>query len=44
MRQVLDFGKINGLVLVALSSSIGGYIPSSMKKILLLKRPGMGVA
>jgi hypothetical protein len=43
MGQVLDFGKINGSVLVALPSSIGGYIPSVMKRILLLKRPGMGV-
>jgi hypothetical protein len=43
MGQVSDFGKINGSILVPLPSSIGGYILSAMKRILLLKRPGMGV-
>jgi hypothetical protein len=41
MGKILDFEKINGLGLTALPFSIGTYTPFRMKRIFLLRMPGM---
>jgi hypothetical protein len=43
MDKILDFGKTNGLGLVAMSFNIGSCTPFQMEKISPLKRCGIEV-